>query len=181
MDSLGSADSVGSVDSVDSLGSVGQSVSGIGQRWMFLAEVLPRATHFTRLPLTHDYTDVTLACEDGRLLEPHQAILPAPSPPQDGFNLLTDLPGRISGHLLRGGHHHPHLLHHQQPHLHQRQHEPWSPKVPPILATQVPGTPHPRHLGAPGATNPHYPDAQASPTGGRAEESPKLCCMRRWW
>ena len=83
MDSLGSADSVGSVDSADSLGSVGQSVSGFGQRWMFLAEVLPRATHFTRLPLTHDYTDVTLACEDGRLLEPHQAILPAPSPPQD--------------------------------------------------------------------------------------------------
>ena len=83
MDSVGSADSVGSVDSADSVGSVGQSVSGFGQRWMFLAEVLPRATHLTRLPLTRNYTDVTLACEDGRLLEPHQAILPAPSPPQD--------------------------------------------------------------------------------------------------
>ena len=83
MDSLGSADSVGSVDSADSLGSVGQSVSGFGQRWMFLAEVLPRATHLTRLPPARDYSDVTLACEDGRLLVPHQAILPAPSPPQD--------------------------------------------------------------------------------------------------
>ena len=49
MDSLGSADSVGSVDSADSLGSVGQSVSGFGQRWTFLAVVLPGATHLTRL------------------------------------------------------------------------------------------------------------------------------------
>ena len=71
MDSVGSAGSrgfvgplgsAGSVDSVDSVGSKGQSYSGFGQRWMFLAEVLPRATHLTRLP---DYSDVTLACEDG--------------------------------------------------------------------------------------------------------------------
>ena len=80
MDSVGSA---GSVDSVDSVGSKGQSYSGFGQRWMFLAEVLPRATHLTRLPPARDYSDVTLACEDGRLLVPHQAILFAPSPPQD--------------------------------------------------------------------------------------------------
>ena len=31
----------------------------------FLAVVLPRATNFTRLSPAHDYTDVTLACEDG--------------------------------------------------------------------------------------------------------------------
>ena len=92
MDSVGSAGSrgfvgplgsAGSVDSADSVGSVGQSYSGFGQRWMFLAEVLPRAMHLTRLPPARDYSDVTLACEDGRLLVPHQAILFAPSPPQD--------------------------------------------------------------------------------------------------
>ena len=70
MDSVGSVGSVDSSDSVGSKGqsysgSVGQSYSGFGQRWMFLAEVLPRAMHLTRLPPARDYSDVTLACEDG--------------------------------------------------------------------------------------------------------------------
>ena len=62
---LGSLGSVDSADSLGSLGSVRQSVSGLGQRWTFLAVVLPRATNFTRLSPARDYTDVTLACEDG--------------------------------------------------------------------------------------------------------------------
>ena len=62
---LVSSGSVYSADSVGSLRSVSQSVSGFGQRWTDLAVVLPRATHFKRLPPARDYTDVTLACEDG--------------------------------------------------------------------------------------------------------------------
>ena len=73
-----------------------------------------------------DLPDIALACEDGRLIKANQAILT-----QDGPNrgqILPGPPGRAPFYVLRGGHLHHNLHHHQWLHQHQPQHEQWLPR-----------------------------------------------------